>query len=99
MWIRTFDPNSIYYFNRLLIQLTRTFNKKKKASGNQNQDSEQCSGKDWMKGSAFIVLSEMSWSAWLILQVTNSILNIDLYKYRYNTRTVKEQSAATWCVP
>lgn len=34
----------------------------------KNQDSGNSSGKDWIKGSAFIVLSEMSWSAWLILQ-------------------------------
>ncbi|KAG6579609.1 WAT1-related protein, partial [Cucurbita argyrosperma subsp. sororia] len=34
----------------------------------KNEDSGNSSGKDWIKGSAFIVLSEMSWSAWLILQ-------------------------------
>lgn len=34
-----------------------------------NQDSGNSSGKNWIKGSAFILTSDIAWSAWLILQV------------------------------
>ncbi|XP_022970063.1 WAT1-related protein At1g43650-like [Cucurbita maxima] len=34
----------------------------------RNHDSGNSSGKDWIKGSAFILISDIAWSIWLILQ-------------------------------
>ena len=47
----------------------------------KNHDSGNSSGKDWIKGSAFILISDIAWSIWLILQVVQTLLLWKQMKY------------------